>query len=238
MMPSITRRKFLHKILPLLAALPAGLGITLIAAPVQTPPGLLNEANPRVQEVMVVQRAVTPGLMTMDGNAILGTAVGQDERGQIVLLVFVNTGGKNPGEVMRSLPASIKGVAVSGRLTEHFVALAGKPGGSGVSHVSKQTPPIRLGTSGGWGYDLANGYCCGGTLGSLININGEQYILSNYHVFESDIVLGGNNRVKQDGDAVIQPGLIDVNCTLAGAQTVGMLAIRNSLPNSNTDCAI
>ena len=75
-----------------------------------------------------------------------------------------------------------------------------------VSHTEKQTPPIQLGTSGGWRDDLANGYCCGGTLGSLIRINGIQYILSNYHVFESDIIAGGNGIVAGTGDSVIQPG--------------------------------
>ena len=37
-------------------------------------------------------------------------------------------------------------------------ASAAKPGGGGVSHTAKQTAPILLGTSGGWSYDLANGY--------------------------------------------------------------------------------
>ena len=64
-----------------------------------------------------------------------------------------------------------------------------------MSHTAKQTPPIQLGTSGGWTFDLANGFCCGGTLGSLVKIGSTQYILSNYHVFEADIVSGGNNRV-------------------------------------------
>src|SRR5437762_2249503 len=194
----MTRKQFFRRIIHCVAVLSAGLGFALHAAP-GAPPGLLNEANPRVQETMAVQRAVTSGLMTVDG--ILGTAVGQDEAGEIVLLVFIDKGGKNPGEVERSLPPAIKGVGVSARLTDRFEALK-RPirggGGGGTSHTARQTPPIRLGTSGGWGYDLANGYCCGGTLGSLININGEQYILSNYHVLESDIVLGGNNRVKQD----------------------------------------
>ena len=45
-----------------------------------------------------------------------------------------------------------------------------------VSHTAKQTPPIQLGTSGGWRYDLANGYCCGGTLGSLITNRWYTYI--------------------------------------------------------------
>src|ERR1043166_9745243 len=174
----------------------------------------------------------------MSTEGILGTAVGQDHAGRIALLVFIDAEDANSEQLIWALPPAIKGSPVSGQLTKKFRHLAGKPSGGGVSHTAKQAPPIRLGTSGGWGYDLANGYCCGGTLGSLINIGGEQYILSNYHVFESDIVLGGNNRVKQDGDPIIQPGLIDVGCNRANAQSVGTLSIRNSLPNYNVDCAI
>jgi hypothetical protein len=95
-----------------------------------------------------------------------------------------------------------------------------------------------LGTSGGWKYDLANGYCCGGTLGSLVQIGGAQYILSNYHVFESDIVSGGNNRVATTGDPIIQPGLIDVGCTASKTQTVATLVKESSLPNANVDASI
>jgi len=84
---------------------------------------------------------------------------------------------------------------------------------------------------------LANGYCCGGTLGSLINVGGQQRILSNYHVFESDIVSGGNGRVAQTGDYIIQPGLIDVNCSAASAQNVATLVKTSSLPSSNVDCS-
>jgi len=225
----MTRKHFLRRFFYIATALPALLATTSLAAPG------LNLANPRAQEVLAVQRTVTPELMALDG--ILGTAVGEDEAGNPTLVIFVNLEGRNPGEVIRSLPVSIRGVAVSGRLTEPFRALAGRPGG-GSSYTAKQTPPIKLGTSGGWGHDLANGYCCGGTLGSLININGEQHILSNYHVLESDIVLGGNARVKQDGDSVIQPGLIDVGCNAANAQSVATLVVRNALPASNVDAAI
>jgi hypothetical protein len=110
-----------------------------------------------------------------------------------------------------------------------------RPGGG---HAAKQTPPIQLGTSGGWTYDLANGYCCGGTLGSLVQIGGAQYILSNYHVFEADIVAGGNGRTAQNGDPIIQPGLIDVNCSSSNAQNVANLQLKHSLPNSNVDCSV
>jgi hypothetical protein len=117
------------------------------------------------------------------------------------------------------------------QLTDKFRAMA-------VNHKAKQTPPIQLGTSGGWRYDLANGFCCGGTLGSLVSIGGVQHILSNYHVLEADIVSGGNTRVAQTGDPVIQPGLIDVNCNAATAQNVGTLVKKSSLPGSNVDCAV
>jgi len=142
--------------------------------------------------------------------------------------------------VMRNLPPNLHGVGVQVELTDKFRAMVGRPpggGGGGVSHTAVQTPPIQLGTSGGWSKDLANGYCCGGTLGSLIAIGSTQYILSNYHVFESDIVSGGNGIVATNGDPIIQPGLIDVNCSASGAQNVGTLVKRSSLPNNNVDCS-
>lgn len=116
----------------------------------------------------------------------------------------------------------------------------GKPGsGETVSHKAKQTPPIELGTSGGWGYDLANGYCCGGTLGALVTKSGVKYILSNFHVFAADVVDGGNNRVARQGDPIIQPGLIDVGCNANNAQVVAELDVwRNPVNGSNVDAAI
>jgi hypothetical protein len=172
---------------------------------------------------------------------ILGTAVGVDAAGSPALTVYVDRDAANAGEVIRNLPREFRGVRAQIHLTDRFRAMAPPPGhghGGGVSHTAKQTPPIQLGTSGGWSYDLANGYCCGGTLGSLVSISGTQYTLSNYHVFESDIVSGGNGRVAQTGDPIIQPGLIDVNCNANGAQSVATLVKKSSLPSSNVDCSI
>lgn len=196
----------------------------------------LTLANSRIAAAANVQRAVTPALMA--GPGILGTAIGIDAGGNVSLIVFVNTEARNAADIARTLPRAIQGVHVSAELTDPFRAVAGKPKPGGVSHTAKQTPPIKLGTSGGWSYDLANGYCCGGTLGSLINIGGEQYILSNYHVLEADIVPGGNGLVATTGSPVIQPGLIDVNCNAAGAQTVATLELKHSLPFSNVDAAV
>jgi hypothetical protein len=203
----------------------------LFAAP---PAGVLNETHAAVQAVMAVQSQVTSDLMRQP--EILGTAVGVDAAGTPVLTVYVDRDAANAGDVVRDLPRNFGGVGVQVHLTDKFRAMA-KPGG-GASHTARQTPPISLGTSGSWTYDLANGYCCGGTLGSLVQIGGVQHILSNYHVFEADIVSGGNNRTAQTGDPIIQPGLIDVNCSNGNAQSVATLVKKSSLPGSNVDCSV
>lgn len=183
-------------------------------------------ANPRVQAVAAVQDRHTKELMA--DPAVIGTATTVDETGRPAIMVLVTT-----QKAFDAAPKSLEGVPTKVVLTDKIIAMRG----TRVSHTAKQTPPIQLGTSGGWRYDLANGYCCGGTLGSLINVGGTQRILSNYHVFEADIVLGGNNKVAATGDYIIQPGLIDVGCNAANAQNVATLVKTSSLPNSNVDCS-
>ena len=200
------------------------LSVSTFAEP---PAGVLDDTHAAVQAVIAVQADVTPGLMQQPG--VLGTAVGVDAATVPVLTVYVDRDATNAGNVIRNLPRELRGVGVQVQLTDKFRAMA---------HTAKQIPPIQLGTSGGWSKDLANGFCCGGTLGSLVKIGTTQYILSNYHVFESDIVPGGNGVVATTGDPIIQPGLIDVNCNVNGAQTVGTLVKERSLPGSNVDCAI
>lgn len=83
-----------------------------------------------------------------------------------------------------------------------------------------QKGAVLLGTSGGNINDTNNGFCCSGTLGSLLTLSGTDYILSNNHVLaKSDT---GNA-----GDAISQPGLIDVpspnTCTAVGTETVAHL---------------
>ena len=198
------------------------------------PVGVLDSSHASVRAVMVVQQEVT--VDWMQRAEVLGTAVGVDSAGTPVLNVYIDRDAANAGDVIRSLPSSHRGIGVQIRLTDKFRAM-GKPS-KGTPHTAKQTIPIQLGTSGGWSKDLAHGFCCGGTLGSLVDINGIQYILSNYHIFESDIVAGRNNTTAETGDPIIQPGLIDVNCDVNTAQTVATLVKRNSLPSSNVDCSI
>ncbi|MCI0536742.1 MAG: hypothetical protein L0Z50_16105 [Verrucomicrobiales bacterium] len=232
-------KEFLRRISQLALSLTTALTFTAKAAPPQLPDVFLDEANPRVLEVMAVQNAVTVDLMGIAG--ILGTATGTDATGELAVIVYVNAEHANHGQIVRALPKGLHGIRISAELTEPFQAMAGKPGGGGrvVSHTAKQTPPIQLGTSGGWRDDLANGYCCGGTLGSLVSINGARHILSNYHVLEADIVSGGNGRVATAGESVTQPGLIDVGCYADNAQNVATLSGVKSLPEpSNVDAAV
>lgn len=109
----------------------------------------------------------------------------------------------------------------------------------GGDHKGRQARPISLGVSGGNSQDLANGYCCSGTLGALVQKNGQQFILSNTHVFAGDWVAGGNGSVAGVGDDINQSGLIDVGCQVIAADMVADLsdwAPINSI--DNVDAAI
>lgn len=189
----------------------------------------LSVDDPAVQEVMAIQNKHTAALMT--DNNIAGTATGLTEDGRIAVMVFLKQGSSTPkgARTISSLPSNLDGAPVVVEVTGELKAMAVS------DHQVKQTPPIQLGTSGGWRYDLANGYCCGGTLGALIAKGGSQYVLSNYHVLWADIVSGGNSRVATAGDPVVQPGLIDVACNAANAQNVATLSGSGSLPGANVD---
>lgn len=100
-----------------------------------------------------------------------------------------------------------------------------------------QNIPVKLGTSGGNVKDTSTQgnliYCCSGTLGSLVQRNGNFYILSNNHVL-------ARSDAASIGDAITQPGLIDANCSMAGTTTVGNLSQFANLETTgtNVDAAI
>ena len=110
---------------------------------------VIDEADVRVQAVTAAQDEVTPSLMQQP--EILGTAVGVSETGDPILMVYVNRDAANAEQAIRNLPGQVRGIPVKVELTDEIRAMG---------YTAKQTPPISLGTSGGWTYDLANGYCC------------------------------------------------------------------------------
>ena len=100
------------------------------------------------------------------------------------------------------------------------------PAGTGSATVTvtslnqgAQSGAVKLGTSGGNINDTNSGFCCGGTLGSLVTRNKIQYILSNNHV----LAKSDNGII---GDPINQPGLMDApnTCLPAGTTTVAHLS--------------
>jgi len=189
--------------------------------------------HPALQATVAVQDRHNRDLMAVRGVVAVGTGI--DAAGKPVIHVFTES-KLAPGR----LPETLEGVRVVEQVSGKIYAMKGH--GGGVSHTAKQTPPIQLGCSGGPTLDIANGFCCGGTLGSLVTKGGAQYILSNSHVFVGDAVSGGNGRTSQIGDDITQPGLIDINCSAAGGQVVADVSSGSTIypPNStpNVDCSI
>ena len=111
------------------------------------------------------------------------------------------------------------------------------------THQSQAPTPVPLGTSGGNNndYDTKGNQvvdCCSGTLGALIQDNANrQYLLSSNHVL-------ARSDHAAVGDAIIQPGLIDNNCTPSGdgpgTMPVGTLSgwLPLSSAATNADAAI
>jgi hypothetical protein len=137
--------------------------------------------------------------------------------------------------IRRHLLTASLSIAV-GALVFEAIGIAGKP--SGVNYKAHQDRPIQLGTSGGNAGDLANGFCCSGTLGALVQKGSTQYILSNTHVFAGDSVQGGNHRVAGVGDPINQPGLIDVGCQNLATDYVANLSEWAEIGSANIDAAI
>jgi hypothetical protein len=98
-----------------------------------------------------------------------------------------------------------------------------------------QSPPIKLGTTGGNVNDFTISgntiTCCSGTLGSLVSFTpgGPQFILSNNHV------LARSDQAK-NGELISQPGLVDDKCK--PGQTVALLSHAARLKSSGVDAAL
>jgi hypothetical protein len=106
------------------------------------------------------------------------------------------------------------------------------------SNQDTQRVPIQLGTTGGNSNDLTvdagTTFCCGGTLGALLQLDGALYILSTNHT------LARSNSALL-GEPVIQPGLINASCDSSRATVVGNLSAFYDLkkgPQPRIDAAI
>jgi len=98
--------------------------------------------------------------------------------------------------------------------------------------------PVPLGTTGGSAQDTSTSgtttFCCSGTIGSLVSRGGLLYILSNTHVI-------ARRDLAAIGEAIVQPGLVDNNCSVNGTTTVANLSQFFHLENDplpNVDAAM
>ena len=189
---------------------------------------LLSMEHPRMQAVVAVQELHTGSLIA--DPEIVGTAVGLNEKNEPAILVLLRS------ERGRSrVKDTIDGMPVVKLVTGPIKALGKPPKTDKLDPKARQTRPISLGVSGGNAWDLANGYCCSGTLGALVTGGNKLYILSNSHVFAGDIEPPD---VAEIGDPINQPGLIDVGCYDIPDDYVAHLSSLSSLTgNTNVDCA-
>ena len=92
----------------------------------------------------------------------------------------------------------------------------------------EQNSPTPLGVSGGNSGDSnmsgTAAVCCGGTIGALVVRGGNQYILGNSHIFARD----GDASF---GEAIVQPSLVDSNCSVGAATVVANLSQFENLEN-------
>jgi hypothetical protein len=108
--------------------------------------------------------------------------------------------------------------------------------GRGIAHAQncnttvEEGRPISLGVSGGNLDSIGGGFCCTGTLGSLVHNASTQYILSNNHVLAT----------KNNSQIVIQPGLADLGCVQNSGYAVadGVKYIQLSKTSDTVDAAI
>jgi len=203
--------------------------------PTEPPAGelgiMMSASHPMVMAAMAIQDKHTSKLMSDPEVVGTGTTVTTEGKAGIVVLLKSERG-------IAALPKTLDGVPVVPWVTGEIKALKTvKP----TPHTARMPRPIELGVSGGNANDLANGYCCGGTLGALVTKGGTQYILSNSHVFAGDTDNNANDPdVSTIGDPIDQPGLIDVSCQKITNDFVANLSSLSTLinPAANVDCAI
>ena len=113
-----------------------------------------------------------------------------------------------PGAIPETPVFSISAASAADATQVGTASVTLQSGGPGVNQAL-QSAPIALGTSGGNVNDKSSGFCCSGTLGSLVTRNGTKFILSNNHV----LARSGHAQV---GEQISHPGLVDTRC---GANT-------------------
>lgn len=153
----------------------------------------LEKATSTIDQVMAIQNRYTDALLKIDG--VIGTATAAMPGGEYVIKVLTRNETAD-----RNIPRVIENVPVITEAVGEIVALS----------FTGRYRPVTMGVSGGNINDRnkkgAYIYCSGGTIGSVVYKSGNSYFLSNNHVFARE------NKAAI-GEDIVQPGLIEVNCS-------------------------
>jgi hypothetical protein len=136
-----------------------------------------------------------------------------------------------PGKVSSVLSATVEAISTQDSSKTASATVKVVPKGNGSVNRALEPLPVELGTSGGNANDENTKFCCSGTLGALVSRGGSNYILSANHVI-------ARSGVGKSGDPIMQPGLVDVNCTASRAHVVANLSQVAPLKTSNVDAAL
>jgi len=139
------------------------------------PRGIPADARVLAAAIAAQDRA-TPGLLRLQG--VVGTGTSADAAGNPVVVIYT----ERPG--VAGLPQAIDGHAVRVHVSGKVVAYAGPPGGG----------TLQMGTS--TGNDLE---CASGTLGCVVIRSGNEYFLSNNHVFARENDASNGERIDAPG---------------------------------------
>jgi hypothetical protein len=210
------------------AAVPSPPAVTISAA-------LPNDATDQATAVITVgpNIAVTPSLAAVPtyGTQQFSVTVGGEANAAVTWQISCAEGGSACGAISQTgfykAPNSVPTITQNGATAAQNVTLTATSQAAALFSASAgivvtppnqaaQTQPILLGTSGSNADDLCNGSCGGGTFGSLLERDGTQYILTNWHIAAATD--GGII-----GDAFVQPGLLDTECNLQQTITVANL---------------
>jgi hypothetical protein len=183
--PTAGPRRFTLSLLSATALILAGCEANRATGPRQQP-SLTSLAG-----VMQIQNRHTPQLLALPG--VVGTATGIGTTGKAVVYVLTR------GADVTGVPAALEGATVQVVVTGEFRALQGvspRAGNAGAV-LKKRVRPVPNGVS-----VSNNNECAAGTLGAAVIIGGQQYALSNNHVFARE-------NAAAIGEPVVQPGRYD-----------------------------
>ncbi|HLG93945.1 MAG TPA: hypothetical protein VI546_03825 [candidate division Zixibacteria bacterium] len=166
-------------------------------------------------KVMAVQNRHTDQLMAIDG--VVGTATGLSAAGKPVVKVYAERQG------VAGIPATVDGIPVEVEVTGKFYAQA----------LTKKYRPVPIGVSVG-----NDNECAAGTIGCVVEKEGQKYILSNNHVL-------ARQNAATIGEDIVQPGRYDSKpkCAHIADNKVADLSafvpiVFSTLANNRVDAAI